>query len=135
MQTRPFIDIRNAVEIIARESNTRLVLGDILLRTETLWKEKSGKYLELSPLKFRSLGTAESLLINMKAPQDMKKKEFTIFSEKLKKLIKQTRENNEHTFLFCGRKGLYPLTVCSDCGTTVVCNNCNAPVVLYRKSS
>src|SRR3989344_4375180 len=135
MQVRPFIDIRSAVEIITKQLSVRLVLGDLLLRTETLWEEKNGRYAELSPLKFRSLTTAGCELVSMRVPQDMKKKEFTIFSDKLKDMIREAKENNEHTFLFCGRKGLYPVTVCSDCGTVVVCKNCNAPVVLYGPAS
>ncbi len=135
MQVRPFLDLRTAAEIIAKEANIKLVLGDILLRTETLWEEKNGRYAELSPLKFRSLTTATCELVSMRTPQDMKKKEFSILGDKLKELIRNARENNEHTFLFCGRKGLYPTTVCSDCGTSVVCKNCNAPVVLYGKKN
>lgn len=135
MQTRPYIDIRTAVKTIAKQSNVRVVLGDIFLRTETLWEGKNGAYAELSPLKFRSLTTATCELVDMRTPQDMKKKEFKIFDEKLKKMILHAKENNEHTFLFCGRKGLYPQTVCSDCGTVVVCKNCNTPVVLYSKKN
>ncbi|MDQ5969335.1 MAG: Primosomal protein, partial [Patescibacteria group bacterium] len=135
MQTRPYIDIRTAVKMIAKQSNIRVVLGDIFLRTETLWEGKNGAYAELSPLKFRSLTTATCELVDMRTPQDMKKKEFKIFDEKLKKMILQAKENNEQTFLFCGRKGLYPQTVCSDCGTVVVCKNCNTPVVLYSKKN
>lgn len=132
-QTRPFIDIRKAIEIFAKEAGVRLVLGDILLRIETLWMEKNGSYAELSPLKFRSLGTAVCEISNMRTPQDMKKKEFLIFGEALKRMISEAIENNEQTFLLCGRRGMYPMTVCSDCGTVVVCKNCNAPVVLYSK--
>lgn len=133
MQTRPFIDIRTVAEILAKELKIRLVLGDIFLRTETLWQEKNGGFSQLSPLKFRSLSTADCQIINMKAPQDQKKKQFKIFDDKLKEMLKGAREKNEHTFLFCGRKGLYPITLCSDCGTVVVCKNCKAPVVLYGK--
>ena len=137
MQMRPFIDIRTAAGIMAKQYNIRLVLGDMLLRTETLWEEKNqsadSRYSEVSPLKFRSLTTAVCELVSTRTPQDMKKKEFQIFSDKLKNLILEAGENNEHTFLFCGRKGLYPITVCGDCGTVVVCKNCNAPVVLYGK--
>ena len=139
MLTRPYIDIRHFAEVLARESGIKLVLGDMLLRIETIWEEKNpekiGSYSELSPLKFRSLSTAKSEIVNMKAPQDMKKKEFMIFSEKLKEVLKKNKSNNEHTFLFCGRKGLYPQTICSDCGTVVVCNNCLAPIVLYGKKN
>ncbi len=133
MQTRPFLDIRNVVETLAKEMKIRLVLGDILLRVETLWEEKRGKYGSLSPLKFRSLVGANSEIIDMKIPQDMKKKEFAVLSDKVKKVIEKTIENNEHLFLFCGRKGLHPTTVCSDCGTIVSCKNCNMPMVLYGK--
>jgi primosomal protein N' (replication factor Y) len=135
MQSRPYIDIRVAAEILAKEMKVRLVLGDNLLRTETLWEEKNGKYAELMPLKFRSLSSANSEIIDMKSPQDMKKKDFSVFNDKVKKLIRETKENNEHTFLFCARKGLYPITICSDCGTVVVCKNCNAPVVLYKNKN
>lgn len=133
MQTRPYIDIRDVAESLAKEMNIRLVLGDTLLRIETLWEEKKGKYTELSPLKFRSLTTANCELVSMREPADMKKKEFSLFGEKFKKLIQNTSENNEKTFLFCARKGLYPITVCTDCGTVVVCKNCGAPTVLYGK--
>ncbi len=135
MITRPYIDIRHFAEIFAKESSIKLILGDILLRVETIWQEKNagGNYSELSPLKFRSLSTSHGEIVNMKAPQDMKKKEFTIFSSILVSLIKKNKEDNEQIFLFCGRKGLYPQTICSDCGTVVVCNNCHAPVVLYGK--
>jgi primosomal protein N' (replication factor Y) len=35
--------------------------------------------------------------------------------------------------LITSRKGLSPLIVCGDCGHTVTCHNCSAPVVLYGK--
>lgn len=135
-QTRPYIDTRIAMEIISRALSIRLVLGDSLLRIETIWDEKNGKYSTLSPLKFRSSSRATTEIIQMKLPEDKEKKTFTIISEELKKLLKENKENNDHAFLFCGRKGLYPTTVCSDCGRVVSCKVCEAPVVLYtRKNS
>ncbi len=133
MQTRPYIDIRNVVETLAREMKIRLVLGDMFLRNETLWEEKNGKYSPLSPLKFRSLTSANCELVDMRTPQDMKSKEFQIIGNRLKELIEKNVNNNEHMFLFCSRKGLAPNTICSDCGTTVSCTNCHMPVVLYGR--
>ncbi len=134
-QTRPHLDLRTSAEFIAKEFGVRLVFGDMFLRTETLWQEKNGKYAELAPLKFRSLTSANCEIVNLRVPEDMKKKEFAIIGDKLKDMLKDAEENNLRTFLFCSRKGLFPITVCSDCGTVVVCNNCSAPVVLYKKSA
>ncbi len=135
MQVRPYIDIRNFAQYLAKEMNTRIIFGDTLLRVETLWEEKKGRYAESTPLKFRSLTTATCELINLRKPADMKKKEFSLFDDDIKKLIENTIKNNENAFLFCGRKGLYPITVCSDCGTVVVCKNCASPTVLYNKKT
>ena len=129
--SRPYIDIRTAALIIAKTSGIRLIYGDSLLRIETVWEEKTGSAIALSPLKFRSLSKAVCELVDMKTPQDLEKKEFEIIGSKLKDMILATFKNNEHTFIFCGRKGLSPTTVCSDCGTVVSCINCGAPVVLY----
>lgn len=135
MQTRPFLDIRTVAEVIAKKSGIKLILGDMLLRTETLWKEKEGLYNPLSPLKFRALTTANCEKVSMKIPKDMEKKEFVIISDRLKQVLHDAHENNEQTFLFCGRKGMHPETVCSDCGEIVTCENCNAPVVLYGRKN
>lgn len=133
MQSRPFADWRKIAEIIAKNTKRKLVLGDFFLRTETLWEEKNSNYSELSPIKFRSLGAAECKIIDSRTPKNMEKEEFSVFSDELKSLIISSFEKSEKTFLFTGRKGLYPLTICGDCGTEVICNNCNAPVVLYGK--
>ncbi len=133
MQNRPFLDIRVVAELVAEESKKKLILGDVLLRIETLWKEKSGKYAAVTPLKFRSLTSAKCEIIQNKASKDMKKKEFSMLSPELKEILRTAKDNNETTFLFSGRKGLYPVTVCSDCGTTVACTNCKSPVVLYGR--
>lgn len=134
-QSRPYLDLRVAMEEIAKSLKVRLVLGDQLLRVETLWEEKNGKYGELVPLKFRSLTNNNAEIINLKSQKNIKKKEFEIFHPKTIELLKRTKENNENTFIFCARKGLYPNTVCGDCGRVVVCKNCNAPVVLYNQKA
>jgi len=134
-QSRPFLDIRTVAEIVAKKSGARLIFGDQLLQTETIWKQKNGDFAELSPLSFRSLSTCQCKKVDMRSPADMEKKEFKILSDEVKKMLVSARENSERSFVFCGRKGLFPQTVCADCGTAVVCKNCDAPVVLYKKKS
>jgi primosomal protein N' (replication factor Y) len=60
------------------------------------------------------------------------KKTFRILSEMLENQIKENIENNEHMFIFTGRRGLSPSTVCADCGNIVKCNSCGAHTVLHK---
>ncbi len=134
-ETRPYLDIRTVAKIFSKTSSTRLIFGDSLLRIETLWKEKNSQYddnyVPLSPLTFRAQSQVTPLLVPMYIPKDFKNEKFSVLSAEVKILLKEARANNESTFLFCGRKGLSPTTVCSDCGTVVACIQCTSPVVLY----
>ncbi len=130
---RPYIDVRKAAEIIAHTYGVKLVFGDMALRIETVWKQKNDIYAELSTLKFRSLSTSESALIDARRPKNAPHKKFEIFTPALRELVRQNKEHNELLFLFCGRKGLAPLSVCHDCGETVTCETCGAPVSTYTK--
>ena len=139
-QHRPFLDIRDFAEKLAANYNIRLVLGDILLRIETIWRHKNNEIFELFPLKFRSLSLSSQEIVNMcpKRPDETfvedKEKEkikFKIISDDLVRLIKSNQEDSEHLFIFSARRGLHPSTLCADCGTIVACNSCKSPTVLH----
>jgi len=136
MQTRPYIDIRTFVEILAKERKCKILFGDGLLRTETIWRQKEGELIEFRSFKFRSMSTATQILVDTKktAPETGDTKKWCVISNELKKLVNDARLASENTFIFGVRKGLYPTTICGDCGTTVLCNNCNAPTVLHTTS-
>jgi len=136
-QTRPFLDIRTFAEQFAKFSGARIVFGDTLLRTETIWRYKHDELSELAPLKFRSLSTASQTLIDMRKLQEMQgqAKVFKLLSPELEALIRQTKANNERLFLFNSRRGLSPITLCADCGSIVECNRCKAPTTLHSSST
>lgn len=131
--SRPFIDVRTFAEFFSERIGARLILGDILLRPETLWREEHGEFQELAPLKFRSISTATQEIIDMK---EYKKNTlhgtFNPLSDPLRDLIMKTRDQSEHLFILAGRRGLSPITVCSDCGTIHTCSRCSSPVVLHK---
>jgi primosomal protein N' (replication factor Y) len=133
-QTRPYVDIRTFAELYANKIGAKLVFGDLLLRVETLWRTKNGEVAELASLKFRSTSTALDVLVDMKRYKMLETPEFRIFSDELEDLIKYNRDKNEHLFIYASRRGLSPLTMCGDCGTTVLCSRCSAPVVLHQNA-
>lgn len=133
-QIRPFLDIRTFTEYFAEKIHARLVLGDIALRIETIWRHKNGEFVELSPLTLRSLSTAKQELIDMRKHKkpDGTQGSFKILSPEVERLIEQTRENSEHLFILSTRRGLAPSTVCGDCQNIVTCTKCSAPITLHK---
>lgn len=143
-QSRPYLDIRRFAEIFAEEIKARIIFGDLLLRTETIWRQKKNDFVELVPLKFRSLTTSSQQIIDMKfkkpeieanGKSEDNKKPFKIFSPELEQKIKENIENNEHMFIFTARRGLSPSTLCADCGNIVKCNTCGAHTVLHKSAT
>ena len=136
MQTRPYIDIRKFAEMFATKTNSKIIFGDLLLRTDTIWRQKKGELVELMSLKFRSLTTSTQEIIDMRTiKKNDTKTYFSVLSEEFIKKIQDNIENNEHMFIFSGRRGLSPSTVCADCGNVVKCNSCGAHTVLHRSTA
>ncbi len=133
-QYRPYLDLRTFVEFYSEQIQARLVMGDILLRTETLWREANGDLVQTAPFKFRSLTTAQELLKDMRVYKNAKGS-FKIFSDEVEELIKHNKENSERMFILTTRRGVAPSTVCGDCQNIVMCNNCSSPVVLHKSKS
>ncbi|MFA5773211.1 MAG: hypothetical protein WC908_00880 [Candidatus Paceibacterota bacterium] len=129
---RPYIDIRSFAEVLSSIQKTKLILGDTLLRPETLYRHEQGELGEiLSPL-YRLPQTERQIVVDMKEEVNEKgKKVFTTISNTTKKMIDVAIKKNKSVFLFSVRKGLAPITVCNDCGNTLLCPSCSTPIVLY----
>lgn len=142
-QKAPYIDLRLALETIARESSRKTYLADCLLRVETLRRLEDGDIVAGSPFKWRSLSDATDSLVNMAKKTksaagtngDNSENKFRVLSAELEELISQNRERSTHLFVFTVRRGLASMTVCDDCETIVTCNNCSAPVVLHASKN
>jgi len=131
--SRPFIDIRKFAEYFAEHKNIKLIFGDIFLRPETLWRHEQGEFLEFVPLKFRVLPIDDQEIIDMrKYKKEFVKSEFRMVGDELNGLIERTKKTSEHMLVLCARRGLYPITTCSDCGTAVTCKTCSTPLVLHK---
>lgn len=131
-QQRPFIDMRFAAERLAKSIGADLILGDSYVRVETLWRHDELELVEYAPLAMRSLSTARDLLIDMKTYRTGKHS-IRILSDELIALAKKNKERSGHMFVFAGRKGLAPQTICADCETTLTCPRCAAPLALHGK--
>lgn len=138
MQHRPFIDFRTFAEMYVRERGGKLIMADLKLRTETLYGRDQHESAEFAPLKFRTASQAKSSLVDMK--EDNKdtvsgKSRFTPIGKNLSALLYEVAARGEQLFAFVSRRGLFPVTVCNDCGAIVLCERCRTPLVLHRIDS
>lgn len=130
--SRPFIDVRSFAEVLSAVKNLKLILADTLLRPDTLYRHEQGTLGEVHPPLFRLPQVERQLVVDMKNEVDEKGiKKFTVLSDKTREMIKYALSQNESVFLFSVRKGLAGVTVCHDCGSTLLCPSCSTPVVLY----
>ncbi len=129
---RPFIDIRSFAEVLSSIDKSKLIFGDTLLRPDTLYRHQQGELADIASPLFRLPETERQIVVDMKKELDEKgTMKFTVLSEKTRKMIEFALANNESVFLFSVRKGLAGVTVCNDCGHTLLCPECGTPVVLY----
>ncbi len=133
-QTRPYTDLRHFAEMYAKETGAKIIFGDTLLRTETVWRYREDELREIVPPSLRVQTSAESQVIDMRKTRESEAK-FDPISPALAEIIKNSRERSERLVLFASRRGLSPVTLCADCGTIVACKRCRAPIVLHSKAN
>jgi primosomal protein N' (replication factor Y) (superfamily II helicase) len=130
--SRPFIDIRSFAEILSSVQKSKLIFGDTLLRPDTLHRHDEGELGEVASPLFRLPQAERQLVVDMKEELDEKgSKKWSVLSDTTKQMIEYAEKHNENVFLFSVRKGLAGVTVCHDCGHTLLCPQCSNPVVLY----
>ncbi len=149
-QKQPYLDIRHALETIARKQKQTVYRADSMLRTETLHRIDTHEIAQGSPFKWRSISNAHDILVDMKidrADQHTRSESahdaseapspapFRILSPQLKALIAINQESSTHLFILTMRRGLSPITICSDCESIVSCSRCSAPMVLHTSKN
>jgi primosomal protein N' len=138
----PVFDLRYFVEHQARACGARLVFADTLLPTEIRFRISTKEIYELRAT--WHIARPEHFQIADQKPKELDptpkqvardfsdtKKPFRSLSDEAMRMI-SSAEAGSRTLLVASRKGLAPLTVCSDCGTIVSCPNCETPLVLHR---
>ena len=122
---RPHLDLRIFVEIYASKISAKLILADEMLRYETIARKESDNFVSLHSMSFRVDFDGEIEIENPRIPK------FQMFSSRAIETIRNILASKKNIFIFSLRKGLATETLCRDCGKTIDCKKCGAPLVLY----
>ncbi len=129
---RPFTDFRRFAEFYATTKKIRLIFGDTILRSETIYRVGRGEIAPASPLKYRLYTEVKQKLADINKPTENAEPALSLGAD-LTWLIDNALSQNEKTLVFSGRRGLAPVTICSDCGKLVSCDVCGRPLVIHNK--
>lgn len=130
----PRYDARKVARKIADILDIKVIMGSATPSLETYHQAKNGdvELIELSsrPTK-NNVSLPKAKIIDLR--DELKKKNFSIFSEDLQKLIQQKLEAKEQIILFLNRRGAASAVICRTCGYVVKCPNCEIPMTYHRK--
>lgn len=129
---RPFVDFRYFIEDYARRRKIKLIFGDTVLRSETICRLGRGEISGISPVKYRLYTETRQIIAKLNKKNE-ERANIGSLSQELAWLVENNREHNERLFIFCGRRGLAPLTICRDCQTVVACDICQTPLAIHKK--
>ncbi len=121
-------DMRVVIVMLAQSSRIPCLLAShmVSLRAHMLFMTKDAT--EIMPIQFRNDANITIIPMvdeNRTASPYLSKQALSINHD-----LKVTKSG--HYFLYAHRKGMYPTTICSDCGELFTCTKCNRPYVLHK---
>lgn len=128
---RPHFDLRFFAELFAAKTGAKLILGDTLLRYETIARKETDNLIPVHPMQYRINFPGSIEIPEKTSPEETDKSKFRILADESIEEIKNGVNKKKNVFIFTLRKGLATMTVCRDCREMFACEKCGAPLVLY----
>ncbi len=121
-------DMRFVIEMLARFSKIPCLLGSHMLSLSAHRRHVTRDATEIMPLLYRN---DTNISIVPMVEENLTSSPY-LSRPALKLLEECKRAQAGHIFLYAHRKGMYPSTICGDCGELFTCKKCNRPYVLHK---
>jgi primosomal protein N' (replication factor Y) (superfamily II helicase) len=130
-EPNPRYQARDTAIVLAQKHQALVVLGSATPSVESFYNARQEKYhyLRLSE-RFGRMKMPEIVLIDMKQGS-----RSGHLSNELIEEMKQMKADGFQTILFQNRRGFAPILMCSVCGWTAVCKNCDTSLTYHQYSS
>lgn len=128
----PHYHARNVAFTLAELTGAKLVLGSATPDVETRYACDTEKIrrVELTQRVNRDGGMPQVTLVDMR--EELKKKNFGIFSELLEERLRTTLAEKNQAILFLNRRGYTSSVVCRECGIALTCDHCDVSLTTHR---
>lgn len=121
-------DMRFVITTLTKHSNIPCVLGSHTLSLSAHLKYQQKNAHELIPLQYRN----DFPISVVQMTEENKTGNPYLSKQALHALHEAKQTGHGHIFLYAHRKGMYPTTLCMDCGTLLTCTQCSRPYVLHK---
>jgi primosomal protein N' (replication factor Y) len=130
----PRYNTLHVAEKIADMLDIRILVGSATPTIETYHKAKEGRY-ELLELADRAtsadIGLPDTHIVDMR--EEIRKKNFSIFSDTLKDKLEQRLKSGEQAIMFLNRRGAASAVICRECGYIAKCEPCGVPLTYHNR--
>lgn len=120
LHDRHLTDMKVVISTVSKNLNWQIFYGDILPSFETMIKAGSQNI-------NKSFGLSKMTIVEVE-------KNRTLLPTEIIETIKFCKKNKKSLFIYTNRKGIAPISRCSDCFTVVDCPTCKLPMVLRYKN-
>lgn len=111
-----------------------LILGSATPTIDSYQKAVSGEY-KLITLKERAMGQILPKVYIADLREELKKKNYSVFSQILKEKIRDRLAGGQQVMLFINRRGYAGMVSCRSCGTVVKCPHCDVSMSYHRSGT
>lgn len=126
---KPYYRAQDIAERLAKYFRCPLVLASYAPKVKTWEKAKYGIYNKVQSPKSKVQSKSIKIsLIDMN--EEIRKENFSPFSDTLHTAIEQTEDGN--IFLFLNRKGFSTFIMCKDCEHIFECQQCKKPLIEHK---
>lgn len=130
----PRYNARDAAIVLASMHGAKTLLGSGTPSVETYYKALTGKFGLVELLERYNKSTMPDVEIVDMREQRRRKANRRILSEPLRSATFAALADKRQAIMFQNRRGFAPIVVCSQCGWTPKCSNCDVSLV-YHKST
>ncbi|NQU99614.1 MAG: primosomal protein N' [Parcubacteria group bacterium] len=127
----PQYQVKDIAFKLSELTDCKVILGSATPSIESYYlaKSKQIKLLEM-PERFQG-GYAMPKVQIVDMREELKKKNYSIFSEALEEELENTLNNKKQALLFINRRGTSTFVMCRDCGYVIKCPHCDVPLVFH----
>ena len=130
----PKYHAREVAEYLAKENKALLLLASATPSMESYYKALQGEYyLEKLTRRNNEYGLPRVHMVDMR--KELKKKNKSYFSAKLRELLIEKISNGQQAMLFINRRGFAGFVSCRECGYVMKCPHCDVSLTEHGYQS